>query len=131
MTDILRAIRDKTVLKTSPGNIVRDYLHPKDFFALVSAILSAPASNTPVDCYSKAPIDKLELLAAMQSKFGLQYEVIETEAGINATGTKPHYYSKYKRAADFGYKPALTSLEGVIQEAGLMLQMHGLKAGRT
>jgi nucleoside-diphosphate-sugar epimerase len=131
ITDILRAIRDKTVLKTSPGNIVRDYLHPEDFFALVSAILSAPAGNTPLDCYSKAPIDKLQLLAAMQNKFGLQYQVMDAEAGINATGTKPHYYSKNKRAADFGYEPALTSLEGVIQEASLMLQKHGLQAGRN
>lgn len=131
ITDILRAIRNKTILKTSPDNIVRDYLHPKDFFTLVSAILSTPASNTPVDCYSRLPIDKLQLLSAMQSKFGLQYEVMETEAGINATGNKPHYYSKNKRAADFGYEPALTSLEGVIQEASLMLQKHGLKAGRS
>jgi nucleoside-diphosphate-sugar epimerase len=43
ITDILRAIRDKTVLKTSPDYIVRDFLHPDDFYQLVSALLSAPA----------------------------------------------------------------------------------------
>jgi nucleoside-diphosphate-sugar epimerase len=121
ITDMLRAIRDKTVLKTSPDYIVRDFLHPSDFYKLVSALLSAPAINAVVDCYSRAPIDKPTLLAAMQVKFGLQYETTETTAGINATGSKPHYYSLNTRAADFGYRPALTSLEGILIEAGEVL----------
>ena len=119
ITDILRAIRDKTVLKISAAYMVRDYLHPSDLFGLVSAILAAPATNAVVDCYSKAPIDKVTLLAALQTKFGLQYEVVQTAAGVNATGTKPHYYSLNKRAEDFGYQPRLTSLEGIEIEVQL------------
>ena len=122
MTDILRAIRDKMVLKTSPNYIVRDFLHPADFYELVSALLTAPATNTAVDCYSRAPIDKPTLLAAMQGKFELQFEITEASAGVNATGSKPHYYSLNTRAADFGYEPALTSLDGILQEATLILQ---------
>ena len=117
ITDIVRAIRDKTVLKTSTAYMVRDYLHPADFYQLVSVLLAAPATNTALDCYSKAPIDKPTLLAAMQEKFGLQYEITETRAGVNATGSKPHYYSLNTRAADFGYQPAFTSLRGVLQES--------------
>lgn len=117
ITDILRAIRDKTTLKTSPAPIVRDFLHPSDFYKLVNALLLAPATNTAVDCYSRAPIDKLTLLAAMQEKFGLYYEVADASASVNATGGKPHYYSLNTRAADFGYRPALTSLEGILKEA--------------
>lgn len=113
ITDIVRAIRDKTVLKTSAAYMVRDYLHPSDFYGLVSAILAAPATNAVVDCYSKAPIDKTTLLAALQAKFGLQYEVVQAAAGVNATGTKPHYYSLNKRAEEFAYQPRLTSLEGI------------------
>lgn len=41
ITDIIRAIRDKTVLKTSTDYIVRDFLHPSDFHQLVSALLKA------------------------------------------------------------------------------------------
>ncbi len=122
ITDMLRAIRDKTVLKTSPDYIVRDYLHPADFHALVNALLAAPANNAAVDCYSKAPIDKPTLLAAMHENFGLSYEVTAQPVGINATGSKSHYYSENRRAAEFGYKPALTSLEGVLSEAGIILQ---------
>jgi nucleoside-diphosphate-sugar epimerase len=121
ITDILRAIRDRTVLKTSPDTIVRDFLHPSDFHRLVSAILSAPAANAVVDCYSRAPIDKPNLLAAMQDRFGLRYEITEASASINATGRKPRYYSLNTRAADFGYLPGLTSLEGVLQESEKIL----------
>jgi len=121
VTDMLRAIRDKTVLKTSPEYIVRDFLHPSDFYQLVKALLSSPAANAAVDCYSRAPIDKPSLLTTMQQEFGLSYEITETTAGVNATGSKPHYYSLNTRAAEFGYQPALTSLEGVILEAGIVL----------
>lgn len=129
MTDILRAIRDKTVLKTSPDYIVRDFLHPSDFHGLVCALLTAPTINTAVDCYSRAPIDKPTLLAAMQKNFKLQYEITATTAGVNATGNKPYYYSLNTRAADFGYHPSLTSLEGVIQDVEETLQKNLKKCG--
>ena len=121
ITDILRAIRDKAVLKTSPDYIVRDFLHPSDFYSLVSALLAAPAANAVVDCYSRAPIDKPKLLAAMQEEFGLRFETAEENASVNATGSKPHYYSLNTRAADFGYQPSLTSLEGIKLEMGKIL----------
>lgn len=116
ITDILRAIRDKTVLKTSPDYIVRDYLHPSDFYQLVCVILSAPATNAVVDCYSLAPIDKLNLLAVMQEQFGLRYEFTEGNVAVNATGRKPHYYSLNRRAENFGYQPCMSSQQGVFQE---------------
>jgi nucleoside-diphosphate-sugar epimerase len=121
ITDILRAIRDKTVLKTSSDYIVRDFLHPADFYRLVSALLAAPATNAVVDCYSRAPVDKPSLLVAMQTKFGLRYEVTESNVSVNATGNKAHYYSLNTRAADFGYQPELTSLEGVLSESEKIL----------
>lgn len=123
ITDILRAIRDKTVLKTSHDYIVRDFLHPSDFYRLIGALLAASPANAAVDCYSRAPIDKPTLLAAMQEKFGLQYEITGASASVNATGSKPHYYSLNTRAADFGYQPALTSLEGLLQELAMVLRV--------
>ena len=120
---MVRAIRDKTLLKTSSDYIVRDFIHPSDFYKLVVALLSATATNSVVDCYSKAPIDKPALLAAMQDNFGLRYEVITTNASVNATGNKPHYYSLNTKAADFGYQPNLTSLDGIKQEIQLLLSL--------
>lgn len=131
ITDMLRAIRDRTVLKTSPDYIVRDFLHPSDFYNLVHALLSSPAANAAVDCYSRAPIDKPNLLAAMQKQFGLRYEVAEAAASVNATGGKPHYYSLNTRAADFGYRPALSSLEGILCEATALLQQQSSRAASS
>lgn len=85
-------------------------------------------ANAVFDCYSRAPINKPSLLAAMQEKFGLQYEITAATAGVNATGSKPHCYSLNTRAAEFGYQPALTSLEGIIQEACVVL---GLESSRV
>lgn len=117
ITDIVRAIRDNRVLQASSDYIVRDFIHPSDFYRLVNALLTAPATNAAVDCYSRAPIDKPSLLAAMQEKFGLCYETTEEASSVNATGQKPYYYSLNTRATDFGYQPGLTSLEGVIKES--------------
>lgn len=121
ITDILRAIRDKAVLKTSPDYIMRDFLSPPDFYQLVGKLLSSPAANAAVDCYTREPIDKPALLAAMQEKFGLRYEIASAAASVNATGSKPRYYSLNTRAADFGYEPKFTSLEGVIKEVASVL----------
>jgi nucleoside-diphosphate-sugar epimerase len=120
MTDILRAIRDNTVLQTSSDFMVRDYLHPSDFYGLVTALLNSPACNTAVDCYSLAPVDKPTLLATMQEKFGLHFEINQSTS-VNATGSKPHYYSQNQRAAAFGYQPTKTSLQGIVQESMTLL----------
>jgi nucleoside-diphosphate-sugar epimerase len=122
ITDIVRAIRDNTMLKTSSDYIVRDFIHPSDFCNLVNAILAAPATNAVVDAYSKAPIDKPTLLDAVQETFGLQFETIQTDAGVKATGVKPHYYSLNTGAAEFGYQPSWSSSESLLQEIQLMLQ---------
>ena len=122
ITDILRAILDKTVLKSSSDNVVRDYLHPRDFYQLISAILSSPATNTAVDCYSLAAISKLNLLAEMQKKFGLRYEVTDENVGINATGSKANYYSLNTKASNFRYFPKLTSLEGLLIECEAVIK---------
>lgn len=126
MSDVMRAIMEKTTLKTSPDAIVRDYVHASDFHRLVSVLLAAPANNTPVDCYSLAPIDKPTLLTAMHDRFGLRYEISNSTSALNATGIKPNYYSMNRRAADFGYEPTLTSLVGILLESEAILGASGL-----
>jgi nucleoside-diphosphate-sugar epimerase len=125
ITDILRSIRAGDVLKTSPGTMVRDYLHPDDFYQLVTRVLAAPPSNQALDCYSAAPVDKAALLDAMARNYGLRYEVTQAPAGVNATGAKPHYYSLDRRAGGLGYVPAHTSLEGICIEADAILGRPG------
>lgn len=127
ITDMLRAIREKTVLKVSSDYIVRDFLHPADFSNLVETILNGPPENAVVDCYTRAPIDKPALLSKMKEHFGLRYELVDSAAGVNATGNKSHYYSLNKRAAAFGYQPTMSSWEGILKEASAFLD--GIEQG--
>lgn len=126
ITQAAQAISNKTVLKTLPDQMVRDYLHPLDFSQLVLKILQSPATNCAVDAYSLAPIDKMTLLEAIQSKFGLQYQILSNMSYDNATGIKPLYYSMDRSAARFGYVPEFTSLDALISELSLFLQKQGL-----
>ena len=122
ITDILRAVRDNTVLRTSASPMVRDYLHPLDFHQLVQCVLSAPPGNRALDCYSAAPVEKSALLAMMARRFGLRYEVADSApAVVNATGAKPHYYSLNRQAAELGYHPAYSSIDGVAAESAIIL----------
>jgi nucleoside-diphosphate-sugar epimerase len=123
ITDIVRAIRDKTVLKTSKDYIVRDYLHPSDFYQLVSIMLSAPATNTALDGYSLAPIDKPNLLAVLQDRFGLQYEMLNSVTTVNATGNKSNYFSRNNRADSFEYLPKSSSIDGICREIEIFINI--------
>jgi nucleoside-diphosphate-sugar epimerase len=116
IAEIFRSIRDREVFRTSPLNIRRDYISPSDFWRLINAILISQPQNQVIDCYSKLPIDKNSLLVAMKSRFGLAYEFVDGPVGVNATGLKMNYYSENRRAADFGYQPEMTSLDGLTKE---------------
>ena len=121
ITDMLRAIKSEEIFLTSFENIVRDYIGPADFYQLVSKILSALPMNDVVDCYTREPVTKFILLDNMKNRFGLNYEISNMPAGINATGMKVNYYSKNRRSEIFGYEPVKSSLQSVLNEADLIL----------
>jgi len=116
ITDILRAIKNKEVFKTSAENIVRDFITPPDFYNLVQAIIDYEPTNTALDCYTKSPVSKLDLLEELKSEFGLRYKIDNSINIINATGLKLNYYSINRVAKSIGYKSKFTSLEGLTQE---------------
>jgi nucleoside-diphosphate-sugar epimerase len=125
ITDIARAIQAGSILLTSSENIVRDYIHPTDFFSLLIATLHAEPLNTALDCYSQSPVDKLTLLNALQEHFDLQFQFTETGVDQNPTGSKSNYYSLNKSAASLGYEPNYSSLSGIL------LEMNSLRSGLT
>ena len=124
ITDIVRAIRDKTVLKTAADYIVRDFVHPSDFFELVNAILATSPTNVAVDCCSNSPIDKVTLLALMQERFGLHYEIVESSAIVDSGPLKTYYYSTNKCDASFDYKPAYSSMAGLLIELAKVTELE-------
>lgn len=105
---------------TSSDNIVRNYIGPNDFFRLVTLILESLATNDVVDCYTQAPVEKMTLLASMEERFGLRYEVCNALTGVNAMGFKMNYFSMNRRAEMFGYMPSNYSLEDIISEVELL-----------
>jgi nucleoside-diphosphate-sugar epimerase len=117
ISDIFRSIRDHKVLTTTDQPMVRDFVHPQDFQALVTCLMRGKRANLAADCFSRAPVDKATLLAAMSDRFGLNYKTEASPVAVDATGAKPNYYSLNRRAAEFGYAPSRTSLEAVIEEA--------------
>lgn len=116
ITDILRAIRSGETLITSSENIIRDYIGPDDFYQLVSLLLAVPAMNDVVDCYTGAPVAKMTLLQIMKDRFGLNYEVRNASAGLNATGPKSNYFSINRKAGALGYVPKKTAIETILTE---------------
>lgn len=128
ITDMLRAVDSNDVFRTSKTNIYRDVVGPDQVAELVICILSTTCINTAIDCYTKLPIDKISLLEAMHADFGMSYELIEENTGLNATGSKTHYYSTSTKAKDlFGYDPTDTSLSIVLQQAHQLLKIRRQK----
>lgn len=123
ITDLLRSTQAREIFRTSSANITRDYAGPREIFQLINRILGIPAVNCAVDCYTNAPIDKLTMLEAMSSAFGLRYELVPQATGMTATGNKTHYYSLNRLASEvFGYQPQATALEVVITQSRLLLE---------
>mgnify|MGYP006422407975 CR=1 FL=1 len=120
ITDIVRAIKNKEIFKTSADNIVRDFITPPDFYNLVQAIIDFKHTNIALDCYTKSPVLKFDLLSKLEDKFALKYTVDPLADIINSTGIKANYYSTNAIAGDIGYVPKFTSLEGIVQEFYLL-----------
>jgi nucleoside-diphosphate-sugar epimerase len=122
ISDILRSIRNGEVLHTSQENLVRDYIGPKDFLQLILKVLMAPPQNVAIDCFTRAPVDKISLLECMKNEFGLSYQFVEQRTGLFATGGKLNYFSKSRKATDlFGYTPEETSIDLVVDQSRLLL----------
>ena len=117
ITDIIRAIRDKKIFETSEEIIFRDFIHPSDLFTLIHNILNLDPKNCVVDCYSQAPIDKLGLLDELKKEFNFDFRLVKNKSGLNVTGSKPYYFSLNRNAEIFNFKPAYSSLSGVIRES--------------
>ena len=114
IADVIRAIKNKEILVTSSENIVRDYLGPVDFHQIIQRILLAPSINTAIDCYTKLPISKFQMLSKLQDQFDLRYELSPMDVGIDVTGNKFNYYSLNHLAEQFGYKPSMDSMTSIL-----------------
>lgn len=120
MSDVLRALKTKTVLHVKPSDMCRDYIAPEDLFALIVCASKADAVNETVDAYSLKPVLKSEILNAFQEKFGLNY--VSDGHFVSPNAERNIYYSDYKAAGKFGYRPAKSALETLVDETKAALE---------
>jgi nucleoside-diphosphate-sugar epimerase len=124
MSDIVRAIINRTVFKTSSDNIVKDFITPSDFYNLIQSIIDFKSINQALDCYTLEPIAKFDLLAELEDRFGLQHEINQSADIVDPTRVKMNYYSINKAAGGIGYAPKNSSIDGIIQEINKYLGNH-------
>jgi nucleoside-diphosphate-sugar epimerase len=120
LAEMVRCVLNHKVFRTDDRRMTRDFLHPFDFRQLVECCFAADG-NMAVDCYSRSPITKHQLLVLMASYFGLQYEVVPTPITANITGQKTNYRSESRRAGALGYSPAYSSESAIVTEVGAIL----------
>jgi len=117
ITDIVRAIKNQEIFKTSTDNIVRDYIGPSDFFQLIMLILKHSSTiNYSIDVFSRKTIDKISMLKALESEFNFKYELQSSNNSENPSTCKTNYFSRNTKAINLGYKPSLDSLDLIIGE---------------
>jgi len=121
MADVVNSIKNKTVLKTMPDDMQRDYVTQSDLLGLIKAVMKKGKINDFFDVCTKAPVSKFELLDSLRGKFGLVYEIEGGKGKTSPTGEKKAYFSLSKKAKKIlGYKPAHSSLSGILEEIGCM-----------
>ena len=124
ITDIVRSLKNKEVFRTSADNIVRDFITPPDFYHLIQTVIDYDPINTALDCYTNAPVAKLDLLLKLKEKFGLEYQIEKSINIVNATGVKFNYYSTNTIAKSIKYNPKNNSLDGIIKELSTFFSKH-------
>jgi nucleoside-diphosphate-sugar epimerase len=116
LAELARSVAEGAPFLTSPGDMVRDYAAADELADLIRCWRMAGAPNAAVDLYSKEPVGKLDLLGAVERRFGLKIEVqAQGSTDTSPTGAKPLYASHHFAASAFGYRPKRTSLEIVLQ----------------
>jgi hypothetical protein len=83
--DALRAAKDGVKFRTSPENILSDYMELKEVLSLIGSILSAGPVNMTIAGYTKQSVSKFQILDVLDEKFGLMCEVDDSVL-LNALG---------------------------------------------
>lgn len=122
LTDLLRALANKQIFYTDRHDIIRDYLHPSDLYALVRKCIEHGSINSYFDAYSRQSIRKQEILDYFSLKYNLNYKIIHSHAISSVTGHKLSYFSTNCKANEIGYSPMYSSIETISLESEYILK---------
>lgn len=121
ITDVINSIIQKKVLVTDSKNIVRDFVHPKDLFAMILKCMSAGPLNQAFDVSSSKSVSKQDILDHFAAECGLKYETGWAVSHDSPTGAKMTYCSTYQNAKNIGFEPKYTSMDVIKEEAKYIL----------
>ena len=118
--NMIRAVKNNEVMPVDMTNLVRDFVGPEDVTKLIMCILTTPGVNSAVDCFTRGPITKNELLANMKRTYGLKFEVT-SPTFVSPTGLKTFYYSRNRAARQLNYHPQYGSWANIQRAADTLL----------
>jgi hypothetical protein len=121
VSQMVQAVMRDEAFRADMNRLSRDYMGPKDFYQMIQVLLRNNTVNQAVDCYSRAPVTKEKLLDGMWKRYGMKY-VVSAGSPYHPTAVKPCYYSTNTAAYALGYRPTITSLESIFEEADKLLK---------
>jgi nucleoside-diphosphate-sugar epimerase len=123
MSELIKAIKNNSEFITDEIDMMRDYVSPSDFCALIKNCIQ-DRNNDVYDVYSKEPVSKFKILQEFSSKFDLKLTVKEKRDSGSPTGFKQNYYSLSRKAEKINYFPKFSSLETILNESALILKKY-------
>ena len=124
MNEVVACLKNRAEFVTGPGNMIRDFVHPRDLASLVSLCIAKGTLNEGYDVYSLKPAAKFEILDCFRKHFGLKVRVEEKFQAATATGPKDHYYSLSRKAEGIGYRPQYSSLDTLVEETQSIVESN-------
>jgi nucleoside-diphosphate-sugar epimerase len=117
ISDVMSSLLRGKTLITSDKNIVRDYLHPDDLFAMVIKCIEVHTLNCAFDVVSRCPVEKKSILQYFACEYGLKYTIGEPMEKAGSTGYKHVYCSNNQNAKKIGFLPRFSSMETIVEES--------------
>lgn len=114
LAQAINALKNAQEFVTSNEQIWRDYIGPEDFYCLIECIIKHSDNNISVDCFTKDPVSKFELIELLKNN-NLNIRVISSIATTKEVDkSKKYYYSSMRQDLSLmGYTPIFSSLQGI------------------
>jgi len=125
LSQVMAALKNDTILPTLGTNMVRDYVTPPDVCQLIEKCRLGRPVNRALDVYTKSPVSKFELLQQLTEAYGLKWQEQNDLSITRGSVEKNSYFSNDWSAAEFGYVPKFSALDGVVNEIGHYLEFIG------
>ncbi len=116
LSQLMAALTHNTVLPTLRTDMMRDFVTAPDVCQLIEKCFKSRPINRALDVYTKSPTSKFELLRRLEREYGLRWKEVDDPSVARGSVEKSAYYSTDKGAAQIGYEPKYSALEGVVNE---------------